>query len=148
MFRNFLYLQPGWIGTPGSIRKRHIVSVSLPAQNPCPDLPPLSRSTPVDGTQLWVYAKFKQTICILCKTTVARRQRLCKLAKVFRSPKFAISSSTHVVYTVNPTSKPTNLPTNLQAKFEENLSIWLFVLPRELVYERVEKELIGRGRCP
>ena len=33
----------------GSSQERHFVSVSLPARAPCPDSPPLSRSTLVDG---------------------------------------------------------------------------------------------------
>ena len=39
------------IETPGSSRERDIVSVSLPARAPCFDTPPLSRATPVDGTE-------------------------------------------------------------------------------------------------
>ena len=37
--------QWGLIGTPGLSRNRPFVSVSLPATGPCPDSPPLSRST-------------------------------------------------------------------------------------------------------
>ena len=53
------YRQTGWIGTPGSSRERHFVSVSLPARASFLDAPPLSRSAPSDGI-LFVYRPLTQ----------------------------------------------------------------------------------------
>ena len=44
----------------GSSQEKHFVPVSLPARTPCPNSPPLSRSTPSDSTQEFELDLFKK----------------------------------------------------------------------------------------